>query len=142
MVKTGQWFVPMPCRLANLTQPSNKQRWRNTKHLHYHQYNRAMHGQIRMHGSRKIMNSNNRGGAQKLPVRTYTLQLTINKGKVQMEFQPYWSLRDGSPIINGISIKCRRIILAASLQDKALKQLHLNHLGIEKKRLLVCLYMY
>ena len=41
-------------------------------------------------------------------------------------------------ITDGIPIKGRGIIVLASLQDTALKQLHLNHIGIEKTRLLAC----
>ena len=35
-------------------------------------------------------------------------------------------------------MKGRRIIIPAVHQDKALKQLHLNHIGIEETRLLAC----
>ena len=47
--------------------------------------------------------------------------------------QPYWSFREGTAIIDCNAMKGRRIIPAV-LQDKALKQLHPNHMGIEEKR--------
>ena len=37
-----------------------------------------------------------------------------------------------------MAMKCIVIIVPVSLRDKKLKQLHLNHMGIEKTRLLAC----
>ena len=39
-------------------------------------------------------------------------------------------------IIDGTPMEARRIIIPESLQDEALKQLHLNYMGIEKTRML------
>ena len=60
----------------------------------------------------------------------------LTKVEVQQELQPNWSFRDEIAIIEGIVMKGRRIIVPAVLQDKVLKQLHLNHMGIQKMRLL------
>ena len=57
------------------------------------------------------------------------------KANVQVVLQPYWSLRNEIAIIDGIPMKVRRIIIPASLQNKVLSQLQLNHAGIEKARL-------
>ena len=62
--------------------------------------------------------------------------------KLWKELQPYWSFPDEIEIIDIIARKDRRIIALASLQDRALKQLHLNHMGIEKTRLLACESIY
>ena len=59
------------------------------------------------------------------------------KAPVQEDLQPCWSFRDEITIINNTTMKGRRIIIPAVLQNKTLKQLHLNHMGIEKTRLLV-----
>ena len=64
------------------------------------------------------------------------------KAGVQNEMQPYWPSMGEIAIIEGISMKGRRIIVPASLQDKALKQLHLINMGIENTRLLVCELIY
>ena len=53
------------------------------------------------------------------------------KVEIKKELQPYWLFRDEIAIIDGIVIEGRRIIISTSLQDKALKQLHINHVGIE-----------
>ena len=57
--------------------------------------------------------------------------------EVQKDLQPYWTFRDEIAIIDSIAVKGRRIIIPVVLQDKA-QQLHLNHMDIEKTRLLAC----
>ena len=44
------------------------------------------------------------------------------------ELQLYWSLRHERAITDGIAMKCGRIIIPASLQNKVLNQLHLSHM--------------
>ena len=39
-------------------------------------------------------------------------------------------------------MKGRRTIIPAVLQDKALQQLHMNEMEIEKTRLIACEYIY
>ena len=58
------------------------------------------------------------------------------------DLQPYWSFRDETAIIDGITIKCKRIIIPASFQGKVLNHLYLNHIGIEETRLLPCKSIY
>ena len=57
---------------------------------------------------------------------------------VQKELQMYWSFRDDIVIIDGITIKDERIITPVSLYGKVWNQMHMNHMGIEKSRLLAC----
>ena len=64
------------------------------------------------------------------------------KPKVQKDLQPEWSFRDEIAIIDSITITGRRRIIPEVLQDKTLKQLHLNHMEIEKIRLLACNTIY
>ena len=59
-----------------------------------------------------------------------------------MELHPYSLFRDEIVFIDRIVIKGKRIIVPASLQDEALKQLHINHMGIEKTRKLACKLIY
>ena len=55
---------------------------------------------------------------------------------VQKELQTYWSFREETTVIHGILIKGRRIIVPTFLKDSAIKQLHINHVGIQKRRML------
>ena len=59
----------------------------------------------------------------------------LTKAEVQEDLQPYWSFRDEIAVIDGIAMKDGRM-MSAVLQEKALKQPHLNYIGIEKTRLL------
>ena len=45
-------------------------------------------------------------------------------------------------VINGVVIKGRGIIIPEVLQQKALRYLHINHMGIEKTKLLACKSVY
>ena len=45
-------------------------------------------------------------------------------------------------MINGIMMKGKRIIIPFQLQKKILWQLHSNHMGIKKKRLLACISVF
>ena len=50
--------------------------------------------------------------------------------------QPYWPFRDDIAVIDGISMKGRRIIMLDLLQQSALNQLHVNPMDIAKTGLL------
>ena len=67
---------------------------------------------------------------------------TLTKAEVWKDMQPYWSFRYEIAIIEGITMKGRRIIMPAVLQDKAQKLLNLNLMGVEKTRLLACESIY
>ena len=67
---------------------------------------------------------------------------SLTKAEVQKDLQSYWSFRDEIEIMGNFVMKGRRIILLAVLQDKALKQLHLNLMGIKKTRLLAYISIY
>ena len=58
------------------------------------------------------------------------------------DLKPYWSYRDKLAIIDGVVLKGRCIIIPTSLKQKVLEQLHSNHMGIEKTKLLVCESVY
>ena len=65
----------------------------------------------------------------------HTTWLAINQILGKEDLQPYWTFRDEIAMIDGTAIK-GRIIIPAVLQDKVLKQVHMNHLGTKKTRLL------
>ena len=59
-----------------------------------------------------------------------------------MDVQPYWSYRDELAVIDGIILIGKCIIIPNSLKEQVLSQLHTNHMGIEKTKLLAweCVY--
>ena len=56
--------------------------------------------------------------------------------EVQRDLQPYWSFRDEIAIIGCIRMRGKRRIIPVSLCGKFLNQLHINHMDIDKTRLL------
>ena len=67
-----------------------------------------------------------------------------SKDEVSKELKPYWSYRDKLAVINGMVLKGRCIIIPNSLKQQVLHQLHINHMGIEKMKLLAhkCIYWH
>ena len=67
-----------------------------------------------------------------------------SKDKVSKELKPHWSYRDKLAVIDGIVLKGRHIIIPNSLKQQVLNQLHINHMGIEKTKLLAheCAYWH
>ena len=45
-------------------------------------------------------------------------------------------------VIDGVTIKDQHIVMPETLQQQALKQLHINHMGTEKNKLLACESVY
>ena len=60
---------------------------------------------------------------------------TTHEGK---DLRHYWSISNKLAKIDEIVMKCKRLIIPFQLQKQVLQQLHGNHIGIEKMRLLVC----
>ena len=67
-----------------------------------------------------------------------------SKDEISEELKPYWSYRDELAVIDGIMLKVRCIIIPNSLRQQVLNQLHINHMGIEKTKLLMhkCVYWH
>ena len=67
-----------------------------------------------------------------------------SKDKVSEELKLYWSYRDELAVIDGIILKDRCIIIPNSLRQQVLNQLHINHMGIAKTKLLAhkCVYWH
>ena len=59
------------------------------------------------------------------------------KDKLHIDIRPYWSYRDNLAVIEGVIMMWRCIIIPAELKQQVLDQLHLNHMGIEKTKLLM-----
>ena len=59
-----------------------------------------------------------------------------NGPEVKDEIPMYWPFCDDMVMINGIVIKGRRIVIPIFLRQRAFEQLHINHMGTEKIRLL------
>ena len=65
-----------------------------------------------------------------------------SKDEISEELKLYWSYKDELAVINGIMLKGRHIIIPNSLRQQVLNQLHINHMGIEKTKLLACKCVY
>ena len=50
----------------------------------------------------------------------------------------YWTFRDDMAVIDGVIMKGRSVIIPDILKTQALDHLHINHMGIEKTKLLAC----
>ena len=58
------------------------------------------------------------------------------KDELQTDIRPYWPYRDELVVIDGVILKGRCIIIPDSLKLQVHTQLHINHIGIEKTKLL------
>ena len=65
-----------------------------------------------------------------------------SKDELSTELKLYWSYRNKLAVIDGIILKGRCIIISNSLRQEVLDQLHTNHMGIEKMKLLACKCVY
>ena len=64
------------------------------------------------------------------------------KGQVQWDIRAYWAFKNDMAVINGIIMKDRHVITPEILKTQDLDQLHINHMGIEKTKLLACESIY
>ena len=58
------------------------------------------------------------------------------KDELHADLRPYWSYRGELVVIDGIILKGRHIVIPNSLKQQVLNQLHMNHMDIEKTKLL------
>ena len=54
----------------------------------------------------------------------------------------YWPFRDYMTVIVGIIIKGRHVIIPELLKAQVPDQIHINHIRIEKEKLLACESLY
>ena len=64
------------------------------------------------------------------------------KDVLHADLKAYWSYRDELAVIDGVILKGKHIIIPTNLRHKILEQLHTNHIGIEKTKLLACKSVY
>ena len=55
-----------------------------------------------------------------------------SRHQLPQDIRTHCRFRDDMGVINGVVIKGRHIVIPETLQQQALKQLHINHKGIEK----------
>ena len=72
----------------------------------------------------------------------YNYRLAKQKDELHSDLRPYWSYRDDLAVTDGVDMKGRHIIIPVVLKQLVLDQLHLNHMGIEKTKILACKYVY
>ena len=65
-----------------------------------------------------------------------------SKDEISEELKPYWSYRDELVVIDSVMLKGRHINIPNSLRQQVLNQLHINHMDIEKMKLLACECVY
>ena len=76
-------------------------------------------------------------------LKDYIIQgWTERKEQIPQDIRTYWTFRGYMTVINGVIIKGRHLVVPEVLQKPALQQLHVNHMGIEKPKLLVCSSIY
>ena len=64
------------------------------------------------------------------------------KDELHNNLRPYWSYRDDLVVMDGVVMKGRQILTPTALKQQVLDQLHTNHMGIEKTKLLICESLY
>ena len=65
-----------------------------------------------------------------------------NRDQIPQDLRMYWTLQDDMAVIDQVILKGRHTVILESLQRQVLEQLHVNHMGIEKTKLLVCQSIY
>ena len=64
------------------------------------------------------------------------------RDQLHIDIRLYWSYKGDLAVIDGVVMKGRCIIKTQNLQQQVLDQLHLNHMGIEKTKLLMHKLVY
>ena len=91
-----------------------------------------MHGHTRLHESRKNKKATLDNDIIVMLSELIFYSWPLTKVEVQKDLQLYWSFRDEITVIDGISMKGRRIRIPRALKVIVQKQLYLKHIGIEK----------
>ena len=118
------------CTLAVKIQPLNKWRQGNTRHVHQNWHKSCMDipecmtvKEVRV----AFMEDEHLSALEELVLCSWPSM----KAEVQKELQLYWSFGNETPITDDNVTKERIFILMS--QDKALKQLHVNHMSIDNE---------
>ena len=131
------WGQNIHCRWAVVTQP-----WRREGQAHqrYGYKNRChtkcdRHPRVHLHFTNSTHNST--GWTPSMPKNIIITGWLSTKDELHSNKRPYWSYRDDLAVIDRVVIKGRWIIVPAELKQQVLDQLHLNHMGIKKQKLLM-----
>ena len=62
---------------------------------------------------------------------------TLTRAELIEEIHLYWPFQDDMTVIDDEVMKGRRIVIQVSLHQKALQQLHINHMDIQKMLMLI-----
>ena len=58
------------------------------------------------------------------------------KHQLHIDIRPHWSYKDDLAVIDGIVKKGRCIVIPENQKQQVLHQLHVNHMGIKKMKIL------
>ena len=59
-----------------------------------------------------------------------------DREQLHPDIKPYWSIKDDMSVIDGVIMKGRCIIIPKVLQQWVLDQLYVNHMGMEKNKII------
>ena len=65
-----------------------------------------------------------------------------SKDNTAENLRQYWTFQDDMALIDGIILKGRCIVIPSTLQKQALELLYINHMGIDKRKVLACKSIY
>ena len=116
------------------------QKKRLENHWHEHKYECHQHSSkyASMHIHRRHTSTNM---WRCLPAEAESLHhtwWTTQKRQIRISIRHYWPVKSEIAMIDGFAMKGKRIIIHFLLQKQILQQLHGNHMGILKMRLLAC----
>ena len=60
----------------------------------------------------------------------------------RMDLRQYWTFLDDMAVIDGVILNGRHIVVHNTLQKQALEQLYVNHMEMDKTKLLACISIY
>ena len=115
------WTISLHHRLTLQTQPYRGQRWRGTGYGHKGHCNTDSYKYPGMH------------------VNTTSTQA------IAQDYHLQWLkgyIMDDVAVVNGIIMKGRCVVIPKILKTQGLDQLHVNHMGIEKTKLLASKSLY
>ena len=72
----------------------------------------------------------------------FNFRLTKHKGSTTHQHKTILVSQRNLAVKDGIVMKGRHIIIPERLKQQVLDQLHVNHMGIEKTKLLACALVY
>ena len=136
------WTACVHHRLALQTEPHRKQKCRNTWHAIEYWHHTDNHKHTRLLTIRQLQQATSQDDYLQ-QLKEYNIRgLPENKDQIPQDIWTYWTFWDDMGVIDGIILKGRHVVIPESLKKQALDQLHLNHMGIDKTKLLTCESIY